>query len=486
MGATMATRRDLVNALAAVVGKRYVIYRPEDLRVYEYDGTIDKSTPHAVVLPGTAEEVAGCIRVARNFNIPVTPRGAGTGLSGGAVPAERGIVIGTPRMRRILEVDPVNRIAVVEPGVVNIQVSETAAEHGLFYAPDPSSQRACTIGGNVAENAGGPHCLSLGVTTNHVLGVEVVTPDGEVTWLGGRVPDPHGYDLRGLFIGSEGTLGIATKAVVRLMPLPATVTTMLAIFETVEDASRTVSSIIGAAIVPAALEMMDQTTMTAVEAGLACGYPPDAGAVLIVELDGLADVVGTEAKLAREACQANGAREIREANDPKERELLWRGRKGAIGALGQLAPNYYILDGVVPRSQLVETMTKVSAISQKYGLSVANVFHAGDGNLHPCILFDEREPGATARVLEAGAEVMRVCVDAGGALTGEHGVGFEKQQFMSWLYSDTDLENMERVRPAFGNEGRFNPCKMLPTGTGCGEMAHQEQAVRAAGPEAYV
>lgn len=482
----MVRRRELIAALRDVVGEDYALYRPEDLRLYEYDGTIEKSTPYAVVLPATPGEVAGCIRVARQYGLPVTPRGAGTGLSGGAVPAERGIVIATPRMRRILEIDVRNRIAVVEPGVVNIQVSEAAAKHGLFYAPDPSSQRACTIGGNVAENAGGPHCLSLGVTTNHVLGAEIVTANGDITWLGGRVPEALGYDLRGLFVGSEGTLGIVTKVVVRLLPVPAAITTLLAIFDTVEDASRCVSAVIGAGIVPAALEMMDQTTVRAVEAGLACGYPSDAGAVLLIELDGLPGVVEAEARLAHTACNANNAREVREASDPEARELLWRGRKGAIGALGQLAPNYYILDGVVPRSRLVETMTRVGEIGREYGLPIANVFHAGDGNLHPCILFDEREPGVKERVLKAGAAVMRACVDAGGTLTGEHGVGFEKQQFMHWLYSETDLENMERVRPAFGNDGRFNPCKMLPTGTNCGEMAHQQRALRAAGPEAYV
>lgn len=482
----MPTRRELVTALRAVCGREAVVYRPEDLRVYEYDGTIDKHQPHVVVLPGTAEEVAGCVRVAREFGLPVTPRGAGTGLSGGAVPAQRGVVIGTSRMRRILELDPENRVAVVEPGVVNIQVSEAAAVHGLFYAPDPSSQRACTIGGNVAENAGGPHCLSLGVTTNHVLGVEVVTADGELVWLGGRVAEPLGYDLRGAFIGSEGTLGIVTKVVLRLLPVPASVATLLAVFDRVEDASRTVSAVIGAGIVPAAMEMMDQTTIRAVEAGLSCGYPSDAGAILLVELDGVPELVAEERALARDACVSNGAREVREAMEPASRELLWRGRKGAIGALGQLAPNYYILDGVVPRSRLVETMTRVGEIGTAYGLAVANVFHAGDGNLHPCILFDERDAGATERVLEAGAEVMRACVDAGGTLTGEHGIGYEKRSFMSWLYSETDIENMQRLRAPFGSTGQFNPCKLLPTGTGCGEMAHQTHALQAAGPEAYV
>ncbi len=482
----MTTRRELVRRLEAAVGKDHVLYLPEDLSVYAFDGTIDKRTPHAVVFPANAAETAAAVRVCNSLGIPITPRGAGTGLSGGAVPARRGVVIATARMRRILEIDPVNRLAVVEPGLPNIQLSEAAAEHGLFYAPDPSSQKACTIGGNVAENAGGPHCLALGVTTNHVLGIEVVTAEGEVVWLGGRTQDSSGYDLRGLFIGSEGTLGIATKVVVRLLPLPASVVTLLAIFDTIEQASHTVSAIIGAGMVPAALEMMDRVTLQAAEAGLQCGYPPDAGAVLLVEVDGLPEVVENQAVAARAACFEAGALEVRTARDARERDLLWKGRKGAIGALGRIAPNYYILDGVVPRSRLVDVMAGVTRVGEAYGLAIANVFHAGDGNLHPCIVFDEREPGATARVLEAGAAIMRICVDAGGSLTGEHGIGFEKQSFMPWLYSELDLENMERVRAVFGNAGAFNPCKILPNGAGCGEMAHHEAALRAAGPEAYV
>ncbi|MCC6382150.1 MAG: FAD-binding protein [Dehalococcoidia bacterium] len=482
----MVTRRELVRALAGAVGEAAVIYRPEDLLLYEYDATIEKSQPYAVVLPATAQEVADCVHVCRSFGIPVTPRGAGTGLSGGAVPARAGVVISTARMRQILEIDVENRLAVVQPGVANLHVSEAAAVHGLFYAPDPSSQKACTIGGNVAENAGGPHCLALGVTQNHVLGIEVVTADGDVRWLGGRVPDAHGYDLRGLFIGSEGTLGIATSVIVRLLPVPPSVRTLLAIFDSIEAASRTVSAVIGAGMITAALEMRDNDTIRAAEAGLHCGYPEDAGAVLLIELDGVADAVEAQSGRATDICYANGTREVRSASSAAERALLWRGRKEAIGSLGQLAPNYYILDGVVPRSRLVETMRRVEAISAAAGLQVANVFHAGDGNLHPCIVFDEREPGATARVLEAGAAVMQACVDAGGALSGEHGVGFEKQQFMAWLYNEADLENMARLRPVFGNDGLFNPCKVIPEGTGCGEMAHQAAALRAAGPDAYI
>ncbi len=482
----MPTRRELVEALVAAVGHEHVLWRPEDLLVYEFDGTIEKKQPYAVVFPDGAEEVASVVRVCNQMRVAVTPRGAGTGLSGGAVPARRGVVVATSRMRRILEVDPVDRVAVVEPGVANIQLTEAASKHGLFYAPDPSSQKACTIGGNVAENAGGPHCLALGVTQNHVLGIEVVTAAGDIMWLGGRVPDAPGYDLRGAFIGSEGTLGIATRVIVKLLPAPARVVTLLGIFDTVEEASETVSAIISAGMVPAAMEMMDQLTLQAAEAGMHCGYPPDAGAVLLVELDGLADAVERDAATARACCLEHGAREVRDARDAHEREDLWRGRKGAIGSLGRIAPNYYILDGVVPRSKLVEVMGTVKVVAARYDLPIANVFHAGDGNLHPLVLFDERVPGTTARVLEAGGEIMQACIDAGGTLSGEHGIGFEKRGFMPWLYSDLDLENMERLRPAFGNEGSFNPCKLLPTGTGCGEMANHATAIRAAGPDAYV
>ncbi|MBE7517690.1 MAG: FAD-binding protein [Thermoflexaceae bacterium] len=482
----MTTRRELVAALQEIAGPRNVLWRREDLLVYEFDGTVETQMPDAVVLPANAEETARVVQLCNRARVPVTPRGAGTGLSGGAVPTRRGVVIATARMREIFELDPVNQVAMVGPGLANIQLSEAAAVHGLFFAPDPSSQKACTIGGNVAENAGGPHCLALGVTQNHVLGLEVVTAAGEITWLGVRTQEPTGYDLRGAFIGSEGTLGIATRVVVRLLPLPPSVVTLLAIFDSLEQASETVSAIIGAGMVPAALEMMDRLTIKAAEAGLKCGYPPDAGAVLLIELDGIAELASEQAARAREACFACGATGVRVARDPAERADLWRGRKHAIGALGHIAPNYYILDGVVPRSRLVDVMARVTAIGAEYGLAIANVFHAGDGNLHPCILFDSREPGATERVLKAGGAIMQACVDAGGALSGEHGIGYEKQRYMRWLYNDDDLENMGRLRGVFGNAGDFNPCKVLPSGAGCGELARQQAALRAAGPDAYV
>ena len=476
----------LLRELRRAVGAEHVLDRPADLLAYEMDGTIDRAAPDAVVFPDGAEQVRAVVRACAAHGVPLTPRGAGTGLSGGAVATRGGVVLATARMRRILSIDPVERVALVEPGVPNVELSEAAAAHGLFYAPDPSSQKACTIGGNVAENAGGPHCLALGVTTNHVIGMEVVTADGEIEWLGSLGPEPSGYDLRGLFVGSEGTLGVATRIAARLLPVPDAVVTLLAIFADVEAASETVSAVIGAGLAPAALEMIDRVTLRAAEAGLRCGYPPDAGAVLLIELDGIGAVAREQAERAEAACRAHGASEVRRATDPVERERLWKGRKGAIGALGRIAPNYYLLDGVVPRSRLVATMRAVADIAARHRFPVANVFHAGDGNLHPCLLFDEREEGATARVLEAGAEIMRVCVEAGGALTGEHGVGFEKRRFMPWLYGGADLENMGRVRGVFGNEGGFNPCKVLPEGTGCGEMAGHERAVAAAGPGAWV
>ena len=450
------------------------------------DGTVERNLPDLVVFPSCAKEIEEIVQLSKDFEVPITPRGAGTGLSGGAVAAKGGIIVGMARLRKILEIDPVNRIAIVEPGVPNIDLTSSAAKHGLFYAPDPSSQKACTIGGNIAENAGGPHCLALGVTTNHVLGMEIVTASGETMWLGGKTPESAGFDLRGLFIGSEGTLGITTKIIVKLLPLPASVTTMLAIFNNIEDACRAVSAIIQGGLIPAALELIDKVTLQAAEAGLNCGYPPDAEAVLLIEFDGLEQVVEKQIKQAEEACMDQRATEIRKAQSSSEREMLWKGRKGAIGALGRIAPNYYILDGVVPRSKLVETMLKVSEISDRFGFPVANVFHAGDGNLHPNLLFDERIPGTTEKVLQAGAEIMSVCVAAGGTLSGEHGVGYEKQRFMPWLYNETDIENMRSVRTVFGNLGMFNPCKILPEGSGCGEIANIPKALSAAGPDAWI
>jgi glycolate oxidase len=383
-------------------------------------------------------------------------------------------------MKRILEVDPVNRIAVVEPGVVNLDLSRAVAKHGLYYAPDPSSQRACTIGGNVAENAGGPHCLAYGATTNHVLGVELVLADGEVVSIGGRSRDVAGYDLAGAFVGSEGTLAIATKITVRLMRLPESTRTLLAIFNTVDDASNAVSSIIAGGMLPSALEMMDRNIIAAVEPVLHCGFPLDAEAILLIEVDGLEESTVEQADAIERICSAHAAREVRVAVDAADRELLWAGRKTSISALGRLYPNYYVLDGVVPRTKLPAVLRETYAVAARYGLDVANVFHAGDGNLHPNLLFDERVPGVTRKVLDAGAEIMRLCVDAGGSISGEHGVGLEKRDFIAWIFDESDLTAMARLKIAFAAGERYNPCKAFPTRKGCGEVT-QAQVQRTAG-----
>ena len=477
----------LVRELQAAIGRRWVLYAPEDLLVYEYDATIDRGLPDAVVLPDSAQGVAKAVRIARRHGVPITARGAGTGLSGGAVPCEGGVVIATTRMNRILEFDPENRLAVVEPGVINLDISRAAAPHGLYYAPDPSSQKACTIGGNVAENAGGPHCLRYGTTTNHVLGLEIVTADGEILWLGGRTTDMPGYDLTGVVVGSEGTLAIVTKVIVRLLHKPESTITLLAIFESVTEASRAVSAIIGRGMLPAALEMMDKNTMDAVEPFVHAGYPPDAGAVLLIEVEGLTEDAHEQAESVRIICDELGTREVRIGLSQEDRDRLWAGRKGALGALGRMAPSYYILDGVIPRTLLPSVLDGVYEACERFGFPVANVFHAGDGNLHPNVMFDERVPGATQRVLELGEEIMRLCVDAGGSITGEHGVGYEKRNYMSWIFSEDDLEVMGRLKTAFGAADGFNPGKVFPTSKGCGEVSSRmKAAIAKVGPEAYV
>jgi glycolate oxidase len=404
------------------------------------------------------------------------------------VAAVGGIVVALARMKRILEIDAVNRLAVVQPGVVNLDLSRAAAPFGLFYAPDPSSQRACTIGGNIAENAGGPHCLAYGATTNHVLGLEIVLADGEVVEVGGRTRDAAGYDLTGALVGSEGTLAIVTQATVRLMRVPESTRTLLAIFDSVDDASACVSSIIAAGLLPSALEMMDRNIIRAVEPVIHAGFPLDAEAVLLIEVDGLEESTQEEAAIIERICGDHNAREVRLAVAAADRERLWAGRKTSISALGRLYPNYYVLDGVVPRTRLPEVLRQTNAIAEKHGLAVANVFHAGDGNLHPNLLFDAREEGATGRVLEAGAEMMRACVDAGGSITGEHGVGLEKRDFLRWCFSDADLAAMSSLKRAFKAGDLYNPCKAFPSGRGCGEVtqAHIARMAPVLGDELYV
>ncbi|GAC1471570.1 MAG: FAD-linked oxidase C-terminal domain-containing protein [Candidatus Dormibacteraceae bacterium] len=458
----MALPISVVEELRQVVGRESVIDSANDLRIFERDASIEGALPDAVVLPATTEQVAGVIKVAAKHRIPVVPRGAGTGLSGGAVTIRGGIALQVTRMRRILEIDPVAQTAMVEPGVVNQELSLVAASHGLFYAPDPSSQKACTLGGNAAENSGGPHCLYYGVTTNHVLGMEVVLADGSVHWVSGDTPDRVGLDLCGVLVGSEGTMCAITKIKVRLLRTPPSVATLLAAFPTVEAASQAVSAVISAGIVPAALEMMDRVTVGAVEAHYHAGYPTDAGAVLLAEVDGIAESARELMAAIREVLAKNQGYAMREAQTPAERDLLWQGRKGAIGALGRIRPNYYLHDGVVPRSRLPQVLSAVGEIGEHYKLPVANVFHAGDGNLHPNIMFDLREPGIMHQVEGAGEEMLRAVVELGGALSGEHGIGLEKSAFMPWIFSPDDLEAMQRVKGVFDADGILNPGKIFP------------------------
>ena len=461
---------ELIRELRGIVGSPYVLIEKADVVVYEQDGSIFQVMPEIVVVPGDVEEIAAVVKCAKRFNTPVVPRGSGTGLAGGAVPAEGGIILSLARLNRILQVDLQNRIAVVEPGVINADITKLVAKDGLFYAPDPSSQAACSIGGNVANNSGGPHTLAYGVTTNHVLGIEVVLDDGRVVWLGGEVPDTPGYDLCGVFVGSEGTMGIVTKVVVKLTPSRESVRTLLGVFDQMDDATETVVAITGAGIIPAALEIMDRTTIEAIERGAPVGLPQNAEAVLIVEIEGLKEHTERALEIARSICQQNHAREIKLAADEIERQLIWKGRKGAFGAMGALAPNYYVQDGVVPRSRLPEMMRRIALISKQYNLRIANVFHAGDGNLHPNILFDMRSPGELERVIEAGAATLRACVELGGSITGEHGVGLEKKAYIGLLFNEADLAAMARVRRVFDPDGRFNPAKLFPTPASCGEV----------------
>jgi glycolate oxidase len=460
---------DTSKRLRKLLGSDSVLDRPEDLMLYEYDGGLAKGTPDLVVFPHTTEHVVAIVRAANEAKIPIVPRGAGTGLSGGCVAPKGGIVIVFSRMNRVLEIDVANRRAVVQPGVVNTELSAALAKHRLFFAPDPSSGRASTIGGNVAENSGGPHTLAYGVTVNHVTGLKVVLPTGELVQYGGKASDSIGYDLTGFFCGSEGMIGIATEITVKLSRVAESIATLLGIFKTVDDAANTVTAITSEGITPAALEMLDGLTLRTVEEATHAGYPMDSGAVLLIELEGLQEAVEEQAEAVNKVCMRNGAREVRRAKDDAERMLLWKGRKTAFGAIGRITPSYYSQDCVVPRTKIAEVLRLIDGVSKKYGQRVANIFHAGDGNLHPAILFDLRDPEQLHRTHEMSREILSHCVSLGGTITGEHGVGVEKQELMSLMYTETDLETMLRLRSALNPDDTMNPAKMFPLRRGCGE-----------------
>jgi glycolate oxidase len=461
----------IVRELEKIVGPNAAIHKEEELRVYECDGaTIFRALPDIVVLPTTPRQVAEIVKLCHRERLTFVPRGAGTGLSGGALAIEGGIIIGLNRMTRILDVDIPNQRAVVESGVVNIWLAQKISGDGYYYAPDPASQTACTIGGNVAENAGGVHTPKYGVTTNHVLGLEVVLPSGETIEIGGKVLDPPGYDLVGLFVGSEGTFGIATKVTVRILHKPEAVKTFMGIFHNVEDASNAVSGIVARGIIPACLEMMDSLSIQAVEKWVKAGYPMDAGAVLLVELDGPTAEVEALGDLVVQVFQAHRVREVRVAKNDEERQLLWKGRKAALAAMGQIRPDCYLQDAVIPRTKLPIILKEIEELSQEYGLPVANVFHAGDGNLHPFILYDGRYEEEIRKAEELGAKIMKRCIEMGGSITGEHGVGLEKRDFMPLMYTQDDLDAMMKVKCAFNPDQLLNPGKIFPTSKSCVEV----------------
>jgi glycolate oxidase len=463
----------LVRELARATSAEAVLWRPEDLLLYEYDALSALRQPEAVVFPTTTEEVVRVVKVAAQHGTPIIPRGAGTGLSGGATVAERGIMVGFSRMKKIVEIDLENQRARVQPGVVNLDLSAAVADAGYYFAPDPSSQKACTLGGNVAENSGGPHTLAYGVTTNHVLGLEVVLPDGQVIHTGAKFWDQPGYDLTGVVVGSEGTFGIVTEITVRLCRLPEAVKTLLAIYDRVLDATRTVAAVTAHGITPAALEMMDGFTLRAVEAATHAGYPTDSAAVLLIEVEGLQEAVEEQAEAIEGVCRENAAREVRRARSGEERARLWQGRKNAFGALGRIAPNFYVQDGVIPRTRLPEMLEFTAEVEKRYALRIGNIFHAGDGNLHPLIMFDARDRSERERVVRAAKDLMAKCVEMGGSITGEHGVGVEKNELMPLIFSEDDLEMQRRMKEVFNPSGLFNPGKVLPTGKMCGELRIQ-------------
>jgi glycolate oxidase len=466
----MALSDAFVTGLQRALGPGHVITEPEQLRVYECDGlTGHRAVPELVVLPGSTEEVQAVVRACHEARVPFVARGAGTGLSGGATPMAGGVVVSLARMNRILDVDIASQRVVVEPGVANLDVTKAVAADGFFYAPDPSSQQVCTIGGNVAENSGGAHCLKHGFTVHHVTGVTLVLPGGDLVELGGKALDPEGPDLLGLVVGSEGTLGIVTRITLRIVRTPEIVRTLLAGFDTTDAAGAAVSGIVAAGILPSAIEMMDRLTIEAAELAVSPGYPAGAGAVLIVELDGVAAQVEGDAAEVERICAECGAFEVRSATNEAARALLWKGRKSAFAAMGRVATDYYVQDGVVPRTRLPELLRRIEELSAAYGLRVGNVFHAGDGNLHPLVLYDA-EAGETDRARELAEAILDACLDAGGSLTGEHGVGMDKACSMPRMFSERDLEVFGRLRGAFDPLGLCNPGKVIPTPRLCGEV----------------
>lgn len=455
-------KNTLIQTLGDIVGPDHVLSSDMDRELYGYDASLEKGKPDVIVLPNCTEEVSQIVALAHREKIPVIARGSGTNLSGGTVPVRGGILVHFSRMNRILEIDIPNRTVTVEPGVITLDLQTLLLQKGFVYAPDPASQKVSTLGGNFGENSGGPHCLKYGVTTNHVLGAEVVMDDGTVLWTGGKSPDQPGFDITGLLVGSEGTLGMVTKMMLKLIRAPEAVKTMLAIYESIEDAGNTVSAIIAEGIVPATLEMMDNLVMNAVEESVHVGYPIDAAAVLIIELDGLFDGMERQADKIMDICRRHNVREVRLAKDDQERAELWAGRKGAFGAVARLAPNYLVCDGTVPRTKLPEVLKKVMEVGKKYDLPIGNVFHAGDGNLHPLILFDERNPEELERVHKAGSEILKICADVGGTISGEHGIGTEKLKEMSYVFSEGDFQLMRQIKKAFDPEDILNPGKVIP------------------------
>jgi len=455
-------KEKIIERLKEIVDPEYILFSDMDLTLYGYDASLEKGKPDVVVIPDSTEEVSKVVALAYREKIPVIARGSGTNLSGGTVAIKGGIVIHFSRMNRVLEIDIPNRTVTVEPGVITLDLQNLLLKQGFVYAPDPASQKVSTLGGNFGENSGGPHCLKYGVTTNHILGAEVVLYDGTVIRTGGKSQDNPGYDLTGLLVGSEGTLGIATKMLLKIIRAPEAVKTMLAIYNSIEDAGNTVSAIISEGIVPATLEMMDHLVIKAVEESVNAGYPLDAAAVLIIELDGMVDGMDRQAEKIMEICQRHNVREVRLAKSDTERAELWAGRKGAFGAVSRLRPSYLVCDGTVPRTKLPEVLSKVLEVGKKYDLPIGNVFHAGDGNLHPLILFDERNPDELERVHKVGSEILKICADAGGTISGEHGIGIEKLKEMWFIFSESDLDLMRRLKIAFDPENIWNPGKVVP------------------------